>query len=146
MSLKGTTVSVPNLQRDQTYSFYVYAKTTFGNGALSNTTATISRYFGQVQNLRQSFKNYTLKLQWDEPSDVEAKDITVSSAIYYLARNIYIPIVVFVLRTGCLFSLLIAIQQIFFQGKDWFSCISFSVECFSIEGEFGLLYNDLICI
>lgn len=145
MSLKSTTTSVPNLERDQTYSFYVYAKTTFGNGALSNITATISRYFGQVQNLRQSFENYTLKLQWDKPSDVEAKDIKVSSAIYYLARNIYIPIV-FVLRTGCLFSLLTAIQQFFFQGKDWFSCISFSAECFSIEGEFGLLYNDLICI
>ena len=99
LSLKDTSARVSNLERDQTYNFSVFANTNFGHGEQSSTIATISRYFGQVQNLRQSFTNYTLTLQWDKPSDVEAKDIKVSSAIYSLARNVYASIV-FVLSTS----------------------------------------------
>jgi len=80
---KHTTTDFSNLQRDHTYSFYVFALTTFGDGKMSTTTATISRYFGQVQNLRQSSTNYTLTLQWDKPSDVEAKDIEVSCHLFF---------------------------------------------------------------
>ena len=100
VSLKDTTAIVSNLKRDQTYGFYVYANTIFGRGEISNTTVTISRFFGQVQNLRQSFKNYTLTLQWEKPSDVEAKDIKVSFAICSLARNVYVSIV-FVINRSC---------------------------------------------
>jgi len=100
VSLKDTTTHVPNLERDQTYSFNVYANTIFGPGEISTTTATISRYFGQVQKLRQNFENYTLTLQWDKPSDVEAKDIKVPCAIYSLARNVYV-FIVFVLSASC---------------------------------------------
>jgi len=80
--LKDTITRVPNLQRGDTYSFYVYAHTNFGDGEVSTTTATISRYFGQIQNLRQTLTNYTLTLQWDQPSDVEAKDIKVSCHLF----------------------------------------------------------------
>ena len=89
VSLKDTTTRVSNLERDQTYSFNVYANTNFGPGEISTITATISRYFGQVQNLRQSMKNYTLTLQWDQPSDVEAKDIKVSCALHSLAKTFF---------------------------------------------------------
>ena len=88
LSLKDTTTRVSNLLRDHTYNFSVYANTNFGHGELSSTIAMIGRYFGQVQNLRQSFTNYTLTLQWDKPGDVDAKDIKVSSAIHSLARNV----------------------------------------------------------
>lgn len=84
VSLQNTTTTFSNLERDQTFTFSVYAITNFGRGDISTITATISRYFGQVQNLRQRFENYTLILEWDQPSDVEAKDIKVSCAIVFL--------------------------------------------------------------
>ena len=81
--LKATTYKVASLQRDQTYHFYVYALTSYGPGEESNTTATISRYFGQVRNLKQGIdNNYTLTLTWDKPSDVDAKDIQVPAVIH----------------------------------------------------------------
>lgn len=89
VSLKDTTTRVSNLERDQTYNFYVYANTNCGRGEKSTTTATISRYFGQVRNLKQSFTNYTLTLEWEKPSDVEARDIKVPTAIHSLGRNVY---------------------------------------------------------
>ena len=55
--------------------FYVHAVTNYGPGMDSNTTATISRYFGQDRNLRQRIVNYTVTLHWDKLSNVEAKDI-----------------------------------------------------------------------
>ena len=88
ISLKSTTTNVTNLQRDQTYNFSVSANTIFGRGERSTITATISRYFGQVQSLKQSFENYTVTLEWGQPKDVEAKDIKVSFAIVFLGRKV----------------------------------------------------------
>ena len=77
VSLQDTTTSILNLERDKTFRFSVYANTNFGPGEVSTITATISRYFGEVQNMRHGVKNYTLTLDWEQPSDVEAKDIKV---------------------------------------------------------------------
>ena len=106
VSLQDTTTSIPNLERDKTFRFSVYANTNFGRGEVSTITATISRYFGEVQNLRHGVKNYTLTLDWGQPSDVEAKDIKVSYAIVFLGKE-SLCLIVFVLSTRCLFLLII---------------------------------------
>ena len=143
VSLQDTTTTVSNLERDQTFRFSVYANTIFGQGEISTITATISRYFGQVQNLRQSVKNYTLTLDWDRPSDVEAKDIKVSCAIVFLGYE-SLCLIVFVLSRRCLFLLMIVIHQIFVQskeqGKDLFSYFSFNpdnVSLFTLKENFA---------
>ena len=142
VSLQDTTTTFSNLERDQTFRFSVYANTNFGQGEISTITATISRYFGQVQYLRQSVKNYTLTLDWDRPSDVEAKDIKVSCAIVFLGEE-SLCLIVFVLRI-CLFLLMIVIHRIFVQsreqGKDLFSYFSFNpdnVSLFTLKENFA---------
>ncbi|KAJ7384231.1 hypothetical protein OS493_022861 [Desmophyllum pertusum] len=70
-----TTIKFPNLQRGQTYTFSVQAGTAYGAGQNSTTSATINLFFGQVGNLRQSILNKTVTLQWDAPTDVDAKHI-----------------------------------------------------------------------
>ena len=76
-----TTIKFPNLQRGQTYTFSVQAGTAYGAGQNSTTSATISLFFGQVVNLRQSILNNTVTLQWGAPTDVDAKHIKVPSVV-----------------------------------------------------------------
>ena len=66
-----------NLQRGQTYLFTVHAVTNFGSGENSTVSVMISRYFGQVLNLKADVDNYIMTIQWDKPSNIEAKDIKV---------------------------------------------------------------------
>ncbi|KAJ7384240.1 Sortilin- receptor [Desmophyllum pertusum] len=76
-----TTIKFPNLQRGQTYTFSVQAGTAYGAAQNSTTSATINLFFGQVGNLRQSILNKTVTLQWDAPTDVDAKHIKVPSVV-----------------------------------------------------------------
>ena len=65
------------MQRSKTYSFSVQAETTFGYGEVSTTSVTISQFFGQVRNLSAGVDDLLITVQWDAPSDIDAKDIKV---------------------------------------------------------------------
>ena len=79
---RATSYTFKNLKRYATYNYTVHAETTLGNiGENSTTSITVRRYFGGVRNLRANVSNCTMTVQWDAPSDIQAKDIKVCDSI-----------------------------------------------------------------
>ena len=54
---------------------------TLGIGENSTTSMTVRRHFGGVRNLSANVNNYTMTVQWDAPSDIQAKDIKVCDSV-----------------------------------------------------------------
>ena len=79
---RATSYTFKNLKPYATYNYTVHAETTLGNiGENSTTSITVRRYFGGVRNLRTNVNNYTMTVQWDAPSDIQAKDIKVCDSV-----------------------------------------------------------------
>ena len=77
----ATSWTFNNLYYRGTYIYTVHAETTLGIGENSTTSITVGRYFGGVRNLRANVNNYTMTVQWDAPSDIQAKDIKVCDSV-----------------------------------------------------------------
>ena len=77
----ATSCTFNNLYYRGTYKYTVHAETTLGIGENSTTSITVRRYFGGVRNLRANVNNYTMTVQWDAPSDIQAKDIKVCDSV-----------------------------------------------------------------